>query len=131
MDPAFLRPPLLPRDLEAAAGRDFRPAAFLAPAFRPLDLAAFRPPDFALPALRAPETFRPEDFGEVFETFFLVPALGALLADRVVAADPVALVPPTRLGEVEAEPNAVRPAFPAAAPPPNPLVDALEGRVLP
>jgi hypothetical protein len=114
--------------LEAFAGRDFRPAAFRAPAFFPFDLAAFRPPDFALPALRAPEAFRPEDFDEVFEAFFLDPELGALLADRVVATDPVALDPPNRPAGVEAEPNALRPAV--AAPPPNPVVDALEG-VLP
>ncbi|HET6761460.1 MAG TPA: hypothetical protein VFH13_05130 [Gemmatimonadaceae bacterium] len=126
-----MRPPLLLRDLDLPAGRDFRPAAFRAPAFRPPFLAAFRPPDFALPAFRVPEDFRLEDFDAVFEVFFLAPALGAPPADRVVAAGPVALVPPTRPAEVGAEPNALRPAIPAAVPAPNPVVDEVEGGVPP
>jgi hypothetical protein len=112
------------------AGRDFRLAAFRAPAFFPVFLAAFRPPDFALLALRAPEALRPEDLDEVFEAFFLAPALGALLPDRGVATDPLALDPPARPAAVEPEPNALRPAVPAAVPPPSPPVDPLEG-VLP
>ena len=123
-----MRPPLLPRDLEA--GRDFRLAAFRAPAFFPLFLAAFRPPDFALAGLRPLEALLAEDLDDVFEVFFLAPTLGALLADREVALDPLVVEPTVRPAEVELEPNALRPPLPAAVPPPNPPVDPLDG-VLP
>jgi hypothetical protein len=96
---ALLRPPLLfPRAFGAAFEREAPPRLaelflappFLAPLFRPPELAAFRTPeDFRPPAFLAPD-----DFDAARDVFFLAPPLEPALAEPVVEAGRLELVVP-------------------------------------